>query len=225
MAQTSILRYLAVKMPAHTDAQPADVELLQPIAKTTGTDAAELVDDSGDRQRDTSQVRSPSLPGACIARVQASHVDAIKQLTSSTLPMRYPDRFYREVLAHEDVGDVSRVALFEGRPVGWIRCRLEAPSPLGPATVSFGCQIYVQALCILAPYRQRGLAGLLLDSIVQRQVVSKYGCSSIYAHVWENNEDALRWYETRGFRRVLLVEQYYRRLRPGGAWILRKEID
>jgi len=43
--------------------------------------------------------------------------------------------------------------------------------------------------------------------------------------VWENNEDALDWYSKRGFKRVLLLERYYRRLKPGGAWIVRKELD
>ena len=164
------------------------------------------------------------LNGARIARVEIDHIDAVKQLTSTTLPMRYPDKFFKEVIMEQEVGDLARVALFEEKPIGWIRCRLETcGTPKKPTYDSPPCQIYIQALCLLAPYRQRGLASQMLQEVI-RPNVQKYGATSIYAHVWENNENALEWYERRGFTRVLLVDQYYKRLRPSGAWIVRKDL-
>jgi hypothetical protein len=47
----------------------------------------------------------------------------------------------------------------------------------------------------------------------------------VYAHVWTENEEALQWYEKRGFRREgEVVKGYYRRLKPDTAWILRRRL-
>lgn len=52
-----------------------------------------------------------------------------------------------------------------------------------------------------------------------------YNVEAVYAHVWERNEDALGWYERRGFvREDEIVEGYYRKLRPAGAWVVRKDM-
>ncbi|KAL9629947.1 MAG: hypothetical protein Q9164_006649, partial [Protoblastenia rupestris] len=49
--------------------------------------------------------------------------------------------------------------------------------------------------------------------------------TSVYAHVWEANEDALSWYLNRGFSvDGGIIQGYYRRLRPGGARVLRRGI-
>lgn len=47
----------------------------------------------------------------------------------------------------------------------------------------------------------------------------------VYAHVWEANEEGVEWYVKRGFvvdRAV--VENYYRRLRPQGARLVRRRV-
>ena len=236
MAQNTIFRYLAPK-PSSTDGthleedktgqtsvQTIALEDTEPRgpAKTPQTRQSH----NGAQSVKTLQDGAPisSIPSARIARVEPSHIDAIKRLTSTTLPMRYPDKFYNEVTTEQVVGDLARVALFEGKPIGWIRCRLEPTSPLATSN-SPACQIYIQALCLLAPYRQRGVASQLLQEVTHLEVLQKYGVASIYAHVWENNEDALEWYEKRGFTQVILVDQYYKRLRPSGAWIVRKELE
>lgn len=157
-----------------------------------------------------------TLPGSSIVLVDSFHIGAIKALTSVILPIRYPDKFFTAALSEEEAQDLSRVALMDQQPVGWIRCRCEANATK---------QLYIQALCVLALYRERGLATQLLEQIVNPYNLKKYEATSIFAHVWESNEDALEWYQKRGFRRIMLIEQYYRRLRPSGAWIVRKDFD
>ena len=46
----------------------------------------------------------------------------------------------------------------------------------------------------------------------------------MYAHVWEANVDAVEWYRKKGFQVGELVEGYYRKLRPGGARVVWKEV-
>lgn len=52
----------------------------------------------------------------------------------------------------------------------------------------------------------------------------KYRVDSVYAHVWERNEEALEWYCRRGFKKGLMEEAYYTKLRPAGAWVVMREI-
>ena len=166
---------------------------------------------------DICSVITTGIPNTIITKVEASHLGGIKALTSVILPIRYSDKFYNTTVTEEEACDLSRVVLFNQQPVGWIRCRVETNNNIP--------QLYIQALCLLAPYRDRGLATCLLEQILKPGIISKYRITSIYAHVWENNEDALEWYVKRGFRRILLVDHYYRRLRPPGAWIVRRDLD
>ena len=70
-----------------------------------------------------------------------------------------------------------------------------------------------------------GVAAALLENILrEKDVLRQCNVQFIFAHVWESNEEALEWYEKRGFARDVLVPGYYRRLRPGGAWLVRKEV-
>jgi len=175
-------------------------------------------------------VQSYVLPvGATINEVEGGHVEALRRLTSIVLPVRYPDSFFKGAV-HEAVPKAfSRVVLFESRPIGWIRCRLDpmsGPLRLGhPDRTYPQKQIYIQALCLLAPYRGQGLATALLDSISTLELLRQYNVSSAYAHVWEDNEDALEWYRKRGFKQILKVDEYYRKLKPPGAWIVKKDFS
>ena len=102
--------------------------------------------------------------------------------------------------------------------VGGIRCRLE-PAP--PSSPTQSPQIYIQTVAVLAPYRQLSVGSALLESVL-RSGIRHYGVTSIYAHVWEANEDALAWYRKRGFVVGELVTDYYRKLRPAGARLVRR---
>ena len=159
---------------------------------------------------------------ARILKVESAHLNALKTLTSSTLPVRYPDKFYNETVTNEQVSEISRAVLFDEKLVGWIRCRLE-PSSHQTASSTTN-QIYIQALCLLAPYRGFGLANHLLNAVLESDTLTENNATFVYAHVWENNDVAMTWYENRGFSRPILIDQYYRKLRPSGAWIFRKEL-
>ncbi|KAL6721955.1 hypothetical protein ACLMJK_001060 [Lecanora helva] len=117
--------------------------------------------------------------------------------------------------------------------VGGIQCRLE-PIPIPPTTSSPSQPqqaLYIQTLAVLSPYRCLGIATSLLDTVVTTALThysssSAGGCvAEVYAHVWEANTDALEWYRKRGF--VIeeeVVESYYRKLRPGGARVVRRRV-
>lgn len=79
-------------------------------------------------------------------------------------------------------------------------------------------------LCTLSPFRRLGVATALLQHLLD--TAKAWGADEVYAHVWESNYEALEWYKRRGF--VVedgVFENYYRKLRPSGARIVRFHIN
>ena len=162
-----------------------------------------------------------------ITKATTEHIPALSDLTTAILPVRYTKKFYTEVTSDPDVADFTRVVLYHDEPVGWIACRLITPTTSSPppGALSSQNQIYIRALCVLAPYREQGLASRLLKAVLDPELLARHKVSSVHAHVWESNEDALDWYEKRAFRRDGRDERYYTRLKPSGAWILRRRLS
>ena len=131
----------------------------------------------------------------------------------------------------------SETSESDAKVIGGIQCRLEAipsPPPSNPTTPQPSYQqphdLYIQTLAILAPYRHLGIATALLDAIICTALThyprENINVKGIYAHVWEANEEALEWYKKRGFEiGEEVVEGYYRKLRPGGAKIVRRRVS
>ncbi|KAI9721259.1 MAG: hypothetical protein M1812_002421 [Candelaria pacifica] len=186
-----------------------------------------------------------------------THIASLKRINALLLPIRYPDKFYTEILSSPETAHLTRVALWqsssttkrkhhptgttytndskpkpivnqvstsslaesERKVIGSIRCRLEYI----PTTSTYPAlkEIYIQTLTLLSPYRGLGIGSALLEAIIY-EAVTRYGATSLYAHVWEKNLDALDWYSKRGFEVGEMVEGYYRRLKPGGARVVRR---
>ncbi|CRG86198.1 hypothetical protein PISL3812_03201 [Talaromyces islandicus] len=128
--------------------------------------------------------------------------------------------------------------------IGGIRCRLEKlPAEFAgrnnaddrPQT-----NLYIQTLHLLSPHRGNGVAAALLHSLLYSEPVSTssksarrtsslvrhYNIRTVTAHVHETNEDGLNWYVARGFRiEDGVIKGYYRRLNPGGAKVVRLDLD
>ncbi len=144
---------------------------------------------------------------------------AFKRLNSLTLPIPYPESFYKETMT-EPYQSITLVALWHtttqtnsseahaDRPllVGAVRCRLLPSS-----------QLYISTIGVLAPYRAHGIAMHLLQAVVTK-AVDLHGVRCITAHVWEANDEGLEWYKKRNFETIGKEEEYYRKLRPQGAF-------
>ncbi|KAJ6008609.1 hypothetical protein N7522_003625 [Penicillium canescens] len=130
--------------------------------------------------------------------------------------------------------------------IGGIRCRLERIRQLEDSTRESQrhgngdtTNLYIQTLHLLSPYRGHGVAASLLNALLfasppdsknkelyrVSELVKHYNIRSVTAHVHEANEDAMNWYIARGFRVDGHVAEYYRRLKPSGAKIVRLELQ
>jgi ribosomal protein S18 acetylase RimI-like enzyme len=63
----------------------------------------------------------------------------------------------------------------------------------------------------------------MLDNLI-RSAVDEYEITSVGAHVWEANEEGLKWYRKRGFRVVSREPGYYRRLNPPDAVVMLRDV-
>ncbi|KAK4145033.1 uncharacterized protein C8A04DRAFT_10959 [Dichotomopilus funicola] len=152
--------------------------------------------------------------------------------------------FSRAILWQDSAADTPKV-------IGGLICRIEPnpyldsqgqalahpaallhpqKSPVVPADTPYHA-IYIQSLTLLSPYRSLGLAAAALEHIIATAVLlpaagSNVDARTVYAHVWTENEEGLRWYESRGFTRegAEPVKGYYFKLRPDTAWVVRRHI-
>lgn len=173
-------------------------------------------------------------PQATIAPITHEHIPALRRINSLLLQITYPDSFYTTILTVPTSSLFSRAILWSDSPssapkvVGSIVCRLEAP----PANSDEPAAIYIQSLTLLSPFRSLGLASAALEHVVSTASLLSLDPDTgvdirrVYAHVWTENDEGLRWYAARGFGRVgsRPVAGYYFRLRPDTAWVVSRRI-
>ncbi|KAI1742017.1 acyl-CoA N-acyltransferase [Xylaria scruposa] len=243
-AQPSIRSFFRPKQPAYVAPPSASKKTAAPAtpptAPPTTTATATITTQPAVL---TPPSRPTNLhPQASISRIQPEHVSALRRITSLLLPVNYPDSFYARLSDPLSSGAFSRVILWRDdkkgteKVIGGLVCRPE-PSPFhagtvdskrssrGPTTPSAQPNaLYIQSLVLLSPYRGLGLAAALLDEVVADAARSEFACATVWAHVWTQNDEGLKWYMARGFARVDEVKKYYHKLHPDSAWIVRREI-
>ncbi|KAH8662308.1 hypothetical protein BX600DRAFT_317249 [Xylariales sp. PMI_506] len=179
-------------------------------------------------------------PNITISPILPSHISSLRHLTARLLQVRYPDSFYDSL--SDPARAYSRVLLWTDGPnggsggpssssskptvIGGLVCRASGTFQGRPGSAQdlIPDALYVQSLVLQEPYRGLGLAALLLDEICALAARGS-GCRTVCAHVWTENDEGLAWYTKRGFTPVEpVVAEYYRQLKPAGAWIVRREI-
>ncbi|KAL8413476.1 hypothetical protein RB594_004926 [Gaeumannomyces avenae] len=233
--------------PPHA-AVPAGLPTRPDLAAVAAVAAAAVAAVSGPECQAPESWPTPH-PQATVAPVAEAHITPLRRINSLLLCVNYPDSFYARVLDPAGSGLFSRVILWsdEGEPpkvIGSLIARLE-PSPFtaGEDNGTNNTQqqqrryaLYIQSLTLLSPFRSLGLAASALDAVVAHaEAVNSPGgaaaaagwrISDLFAHVWTDNEDGLRWYAARGFARAAgePVKGYYLKLRPDTAWVVRRPL-
>ncbi|RDA91233.1 hypothetical protein CP533_3398 [Ophiocordyceps camponoti-saundersi (nom. inval.)] len=164
---------------------------------------------------------------AGVRPVSAADTAALRRINALLLPVSYPDSFYARAVCRAQSGRFSRVITWahdgeEAKVVGGVVCRLESDDEHHLAQ-----RLYIQSLCLLAPYRGKGLMAAALDHVIATATSdAALDVRSVTAHVWTDNEDGLRWYESRGFdRRHQPIAGYYLKLRPDSAWLVHRRLS
>lgn len=192
-----------------------------------------------DRLKSSSKHVRPIPPNVTICPVSQDLIQPFRRLNTLLLPIPYQDKFYKETLEDPVIASITFAALWSdsavrlapsagqtqpiieptGRLVGAIRCRIvPAPNPQNRP------QLYIATLGTLAPYRSHGIALSLLELVTFR-AIELYNIDCVTAHVWEAQDDILRWYEKRGFEVVRRMPGYYKRLNPPDAVFVARHVS
>ncbi|KAI0412824.1 acyl-CoA N-acyltransferase [Xylaria grammica] len=245
--QSSIRNFFRPKQPAYVAPPPASKRDRPPTAPPSRQPPTTTTQQQQQQLAATTPSSRPASlhPQASISRIRPEHVSALRRITSLLLPVNYPDSFYTRLSDPLSSGAFSRVILWRDekkgpaapeKVIGGLVCRPE-PSPFHAGTVDSSRSpprptvpsaqpnaLYIQSLVLLSPYRGLGLAAALLDEVIADAAQSEFACETVWAHVWTQNEEGLRWYVARSFAQVDEVKKYYHKLHPDSAWIVRREI-
>ena len=173
--------------------------------------------------------------------ITEKNIEQIRKLNLAVFPVRYNDKFYTDLASsptpafnqmgarrERTPGTVRaaprvleglpppppRAAYFNDVPVGNICCRRELPD--GPKW-----KLYIMTICVLAPYRRLGVGSRLLELIL-KEAAGQADLAEIFLHMQVNNADAIAFYEKFGFVAGEEVQDYYKRIDPPHAVVLRK---
>lgn len=197
--------------------------------------------------------KTPLVKNITLVPCDATNIPSFKRLNTLLLPIPYPSSFYKEILSDPLRNELTLLAIWDSAPtnqkeqqeekgsgkgqvIAGISCRIlphpsSTPIPSTPISTTTPNQqqeqdliLYISTLSILSPFRNYGIATHLLSTLLSRALTLFPDIKAVGAHVWEENHEAREWYRKRGFKEVRREEGYYRRLKPQGAWVVRREV-
>eukprot|EP00475_Leptophrys_vorax_P041001 TRINITY_DN76_c0_g1_i1.p2 TRINITY_DN76_c0_g1~~TRINITY_DN76_c0_g1_i1.p2 ORF type:complete len:153 (+),score=51.45 TRINITY_DN76_c0_g1_i1:5049-5507(+) len=136
----------------------------------------------------------------------------------ATFPVRYNDKFYRDVLREENQ-PITKLLFHSDVLVGAICCRRESDEA-HPGYV----KVYIMTLGVLKPYRRYGLGSKLLETVIDHIKQDKR-VTYVYLHVQINNDAAIDFYTKKfGFKVIETIENYYKKIEPHQCYLLKLEL-
>lgn len=143
--------------------------------------------------------------------VTKHNIKLMKRLNQAIFPVNYNEKYYKDAL---EAGELARLAYYNDVVVGSVCCRLEQADNER--------LLYIMTLGCLFTYRRLGIGTTMLEHVLD--YASKKGIDNIYLHVQINNQGAIDFYKKFGFEIVDTKEDYYKRIEPSSALILKKKM-
>jgi N-alpha-acetyltransferase 50 len=174
--------------------------------------------------------KQPTVPPHVeFASVSKENITQFRRLIGLVLPISYGDSFYSSIVNDATISSLTLVAYWREdatspqRMIAGISAKIidEPEDGRIGSHDKTTATLYVATLGTLSPYRGHGVAEALIRQI-QLLAANDYKATSITVHVWESNDEARLWYKRRGFEEIGYEAQYYRRLKPSGAWLLER---
>jgi ribosomal protein S18 acetylase RimI-like enzyme len=151
----------------------------------------------------------------------------LRALNAALFPVRYGDAFYDDcrraggctqlAYAVDDDDGATTTRTRTTTLAGAIACRLEMNA------ASDGARLYIMTLGVYAGQRDGKIGSRLLThalNVASRDAFVK----EAYLHVQTNNFQAFEFYERFGFEKGEVVKNYYKRIEPPDAVILRRDL-
>lgn len=162
--------------------------------------------------------------------ISKDNIQQLKLINTTCFPISYAPGFYRDVVDAKN-SEFNKFAYHNGIIIGAICCRIQdAKASNGSSElVRNGKVLYIMTLAVLPAYRGRGVGQKLLKSVLNHVESAKLkdteSIEDVILHVHISNDDGIKFYiEKMGFEKGELVENYYNRIDPPHAYILRKHL-
>lgn len=140
-----------------------------------------------------------------IRRCGDEDIPAVIQINLKTLPERYSDHFYYEILTESP--ETFLVAELGPTVVGYLMCRIEYGfSSL--KRLSLARKGHIVSVAVLPEHRGKGLGARLLE--VGHAEMLKKSCSECYLEVRVTNEGAIALYQRLGYKVTSRLDAYYK---------------
>lgn len=144
--------------------------------------------------------------------ITTHNVKLMRRLLQSIFPVNYNEKFYKDIL---EFGELAKLAFYNDVVVGSVCCRLEQ--------VDNERRLYIMILGCLFTYRRLGIGTTMLKHVLD--YAQRKGIDNIYLHVQINNTGAIEFYKKFGFEIVDTIEDYYKRIEPSAALVLKKQMQ
>jgi ribosomal protein S18 acetylase RimI-like enzyme len=148
--------------------------------------------------------------------VNESNIKQLRVLNIATLPVRYTEKFYKELISNYS-SEYLKYATWNGFVVAGVCARVES------SELTERRKLYIMTINVLAPYRNRGIATELLNFVSEKASKDPL-IDEIYLHVQTSNLDAKEFYLSRGFSEVEIIRNYYKNIDPPDCFLLRRQI-
>ena len=146
----------------------------------------------------------------------AENKEDLRRLNQIIFPVRYTDKFYEDCAR---AGAATQLAYDKtGRELlGAIACRLEMDPTKN------GARLYIMTLGVYAPHRDGRIGSRLLQHALNAASEDAF-IHDVYLHVQTNNIQAIEFYERFGFEQGEVLRNYYKRIDPPDAVVLRRDL-
>ena len=145
-------------------------------------------------------------------------LEQLRILNAAVLPVRFPNSFYDDCV--KSSSDSTVLAHLDDLLVGAVATRVEKASK-SEGEGEQGARLYIGSVCVLAPYRNRGIGGkLIAKCLAAAEAWGDENIKDAYLHVQASNEEAVKFYEKYGFVKQRVIENYYKRIDPPHAVLM-----
>lgn len=140
----------------------------------------------------------------------------VKNLCCEWFPIEYPDKWYDDIVHDPKYFSLAACEVYTQRIVGLVvadtlplgNCNREDQQILHQSFSLTTPVCYILILGVVKEYRRQGLAGTLLQQLLN--VLYKRGtCKAIYLHVLYSNKQAIQFYQTKHFQYRIHLPYYY----------------
>jgi ribosomal protein S18 acetylase RimI-like enzyme len=140
----------------------------------------------------------------------------VKNLCQDWFPITYPDQWYDDIvedkkyfsLAACDTSTQQIIALIVANIFPLANCNREDQRILHRKFSYTTSVCYILILGVVKQYRRQGLAGILLENLLNK-LNQHQTCKAIYLHVLYSNKQAIEFYQSKSFQYRTHLPYYY----------------